>query len=324
MKYLALGAAAFTLAASGSLYARGESLADPPKSSERVAGRVLPATESHAPNDDRDRIPDRAEAEERLVRDMAARDKKGRSGAAAQSSQSPPQDIRLDSRRTEIALSRQVDHRRPGLHQSHPARGTGDLFQQARSALIGGCPPRLSRKNDGCVPSGQPDDRRSVFGTTYRPGVFGYSGYEEGRYAYDDGYLLRLSDSGSVASYLPLLGGALTGGRHWPEAYRSYPVPDYYVDFYGLGGPDSYRYADDIIYRIDPESATIQSVAALLTGDSFIVGDPVPAGYDIYNVPYPYREQYSDTYRTNYRYSDGHIYGIDPATGLVSSMIDLV
>ncbi|UVI40457.1 hypothetical protein [Qipengyuania spongiae] len=318
MKYLALGAAAITLAASGSLYARGESLAGPPKSSVRIAGRVLPDNESHAPNDARDRIPDRPEAGDRLVRDMAAKDNKGR----AQSLQSLPQDIRLDSGRTEIVISREVDRRMPRLRQSRPAKGTGNLFQQARFALIGGCPPRLSREDDGCAPAGR--DRRSVFGTTYRPQLFGYSGYEEGRYVYDDGYLLRLSDTGSVASHLPLLGGALTGGRPWPEAYRSYPVPDYYVDFYGLGGPDSYRYADDVIYRIDPESATIQSVAALLTGDRFIVGNPGPEGYDIYNVPYPYREQYSDTSRTNYRYSDGHIYGIDPTTGLVSSIVDLI
>lgn len=324
MKYLALGAAAFTLAASGSLCARSGSLDDPQQPGERVEDRILSAFKDNAPNDDLNRIPGQPEAGDRLLGDRAVRDTDRPSGAVAQPRQALPRDVRLESGTIPARILREADRRMPRLRQARASSGTGDLFQQARSALIGGCPPRLARTDDGCVSAGQTGNRRSVFGTTYRPRLFGYSGYEEGRYAYNDGYLLRLSDTGSVASYLPLLGGALAGGRPWPDAYRRYPVPDYYVDFYGLGGPDSYRYADDVIYRIDPQSATIQSVAALLTGDRFIVGNPAPEGYDIYNVPYPYREQYSDTSRTNYRYSDGHIYGIDPTSGLVSSIVDLI
>ncbi|GMM93293.1 hypothetical protein [Qipengyuania sp. MTN3-11] len=163
-----------------------------------------------------------------------------------------------------------------------------------------------------------------MFGTSYRPRYFGYSGFDDGPYYYDDGYLLQLGNDGGIASYLPLLGGALALGNIWPKSYESYRVPDYYVDYYGLGGPESYRYADDVIYRVDPGTSAIQSIAALLTGDEFVVGQPAPAGYDVYNVPYSQRDRYYDTPQAQYRYSDGYVYEIDPTTQIVSAAIDLL
>ena len=142
--------------------------------------------------------------------------------------------------------------------------------------------------------------------------------------SYDDGYLLRPASDGGIAGYIPLLGGALAIGNQWPSSYSSHSVPDYYVDYYDLGPRDSYRYADNVIYRVNPSDSAIQSVVALLTGDDFTIGEPMPSGYDVYNVPYPYRDRYNDSDDAWYRYSDGYVYQIDPQTQLISAAIDLL
>ena len=150
----------------------------------------------------------------------------------------------------------------------------------ARS-IVNGCPPGLAKKRNGCTPPGQMNERSPVFGYTYRPSLFGLSHYGSGRYYYDDGYLFRLGSNGGIAGYIPLLGGALAIGNAWPNSYASYDLPDYYVDYYNLGDPRSYRYADNVVYRVDRETAAITSIAALLTGDNFTVGQPMPLGYDV-------------------------------------------
>lgn len=201
----------------------------------------------------------------------------------------------------------------------------GWLAQDRSRGLIDGCPPGLAKKRNGCNPPGQVRDRyeRSLFGFAYRPSLFGLSSYRPGNYHYNEGYLVRYGDDG-IAGWIPLLAGALGVGNVWPSGYRSYEVPDYYVDYYDLGGPDRYRYADNVIYRVDAEDAAITSVAALITGDEFTVGQPMPSGYDVYNVPNGYRDRYYDTPEYMYRYSDGYVYRIDPETRLVAAAIDLL
>lgn len=193
----------------------------------------------------------------------------------------------------------------------------------ARS-IVNGCPPGLAKKRNGCTPPGQMNERSPVFGYTYRPSLFGLSHYGSGRYYYDDGYLFRLGNNGGIAGYIPLLGGALAIGNAWPNSYTSYDLPDYYVDYYNLGDPRSYRYADNVVYRVDPETAAITSIAALLTGDNFTVGQPMPLGYDVYNVPYAYRDRYYDTPDAHYRYADGYVYQVDPETQLIAAAINLL
>lgn len=198
-------------------------------------------------------------------------------------------------------------------------RGARQSFDVAAVRLgpIDGCPPGLAKKNNGCMPPGLAKQR------LYQPGWWGLTGLGGGRYVYDDGYLLRL-DGDRVASYVPLLGGALSPGNIWPSMYAPVAVPEYYADYYDLGPPDSYRYADDVLYRVDPSTSAITSIAALLTGDNFQIGSPLPPGYDVYNVPYPYRSQYLDGPDARYRYSDGYIYQVDPTTQLVTAAIDLL
>jgi len=190
--------------------------------------------------------------------------------------------------------------------------------------LINGCPPGLAKKNNGCQPPGLAKQDAGYNGGYYNPSWFGYSPSQSGRYYYDDGYLYRMNDGGSVLGYIPLLGGALSVGNPWPNYYQPVQVPDYYVDYYNLGAPNSYRYADDVLYRVDPQSDAITSIAALLTGDQFSVGQRMPAGYDVYNVPYAYRDDYLDGPDANYRYADGYVYEVDPTTQLIQAAIQLL
>jgi hypothetical protein len=187
--------------------------------------------------------------------------------------------------------------------------------------LIVGCPPGLARKDNGCMPPGQ--------ARKYRPEYVRYDylwdrrddGY---RYRYDDGYLYRYNPQGSMMGYLPLLGGALSLGNVWPAQYQYTAAPAYYTDYYRLNDRYDYRYADGVLYGLDPQTQAIGQVAALLTGQSWNVGQAMPSGYDVYNVPYGYRDRYYDTPEHLYRYSDGYVYQVDPTTQLVQAAIQLL
>jgi hypothetical protein len=105
-----------------------------------------------------------------------------------------------------------------------------------------------------------------------------------------------------------------------PSAYNYYNVPNQYRSLY-YDTPDyNYWYAPGAIYQYDPSSSMITSVAALLS-PGFTVGQPLPMGYDVYNVPYAYRSTYYDTPNAMYRYNNGYIYQVDPATMLVSAIV---
>lgn len=197
----------------------------------------------------------------------------------------------------------------------YAANGTGLV------RLAGGCPPGLAAKHNGCMPPGLAKPRRGFWSELDRPAWWGLGGLAAGQYLYDDGYLIRYDDDG-VEGWLPLLGGALAPGQIWPSSYEPVELPDYYETYYGLG--PSYRSYDDVLYRVDPETSAITSVAALLTGDPFAVGQPLPSGYDVYNVPYDYRDEYVDGPEAQYRYSDGYVYQVDPQTQLIAAAIELL
>jgi hypothetical protein len=190
-----------------------------------------------------------------------------------------------------------------------------------RRADYTGCPPGLARKYNGCTPPGLDRAPQRAWGA---PDWY-FGDYDRSyRYRYSDGYMLRLGSGTQVLGFIPLLAGALSVGQAWPATYQSVPLPDYYDSYYGLGPADSYRYYDDTIYRVNPGNSTIESVAALLTGNQFDIGQPMPAGYDVYNVPYDYRDQYVDGPDAEYRYSDGYIYQVDPTTRLIQAAIELL
>lgn len=196
-------------------------------------------------------------------------------------------------------------------------RENGGLFfaKQNRAGnprLIEGCPPGLAKKRNGCQPPGQQAKKR------IDPGLFGLSG---NGLSYRDGYIVRYDEDG-ISSYVPLLGGALSIGEPWPGEFGVARVPDYLRAYFNLG--DSYRYYDDTLYRLDPDSGAITSVAGLVTGDDIAVGEPMPPGYDVYNVPVGYRDRYRDRPDADFRYSDGYIYEVDPQTRLVEAAIRLL
>jgi len=193
------------------------------------------------------------------------------------------------------------------------------LSRDRGRGLIAGCPPGLAKKNNGCLPPGQ---ARRIERARYD--YLWASRDDAYNYRYDDGYLYRLNRQGSLLGYVPVLGGALSIGNAWPGQYDYQPVPRSFATYYGLTDRYQYRYADGAVYGLDPRTQAIRQVTALLTGQQINVGQPMPSGYDVYNVPYDYRARYPDTADARYRYNDGQVYQIDPTTQLVQAVIQLL
>lgn len=140
-------------------------------------------------------------------------------------------------------------------------------------------------------------------------------------YRYDDGYVYRIdAGSGYVEDVIPLLDRGYGLGQMLPAGYSYYNVPYQYRDYY-YDTPDYYyRYAPGAIYQVDRNSQLITAISSLLTG-GLSVGQPLPPAYSVYNVPLSYRDRYYDTPNSWYRYSDGYIYQVDPATQLITAMV---
>jgi hypothetical protein len=153
---------------------------------------------------------------------------------------------------------------------------------------------------------------------------YGYRDYyrdtSDSWYRYNDGYIYDVDPrSRIIRSSYPIYDDnyAFGVGQPWPIAYPDYNVPYGYRDMYVDTPQWHYRYVDGGIYQVDPQTRMIQALVALVTGDPFVVGQPMPVGYSAYNVPIDYRERYYDTADANYRYSNGVVYRVDPITGLV-------
>ena len=105
-----------------------------------------------------------------------------------------------------------------------------------------------------------------------------------------------------------------------PSSYDYYNVPYQYRSVYPASASNGYWYAPGAIYQYDQSSSLITSVAALLS-PGMTIGQPLPMGYNTYNVPYGYRTQYVDTANDWYRYNNGYIYRVDPTTQVVSAIV---
>jgi hypothetical protein len=200
------------------------------------------------------------------------------------------------------------------------------------TGLIEGCPPGLWAKNNGCLPPGQ---ARKLVGQAV-PAALGaallpqayrswYPDDEEYFYRLDDGYVYRIDrDRNLVDGFFPLVTdwtGAYYVGAAYPQDYLGYyNVPVQYRPWYS-DGDDYYRYADGAIYRVDRQQGLIESIVSLLAGD-LAIGQRLPAGYDMYNVPIDYRDRYVDGPDAWYRYNDGYIYQVDPTTRLVQAIVE--
>ena len=236
----------------------------------------------------------------------------------------PDKALKAEAKRQERLARGGFDDRSDGFFDD------GDFVGTSR-----GCPPGLARKNNGCLPPGQ---AKKVFGVGDRIQPAWFSGFtipqtyqplytdtDDYYFRYDDdGYIYRVDrDTNLISGLIPLLGGGFAVGQPLPAGYDIYNVPLQYRDLYQDTDEHYFRYGDNAIYQVDAESGIIESIVALLAGD-LNVGQALPMGYDAYNVPLPYRDQYYDTDDHLYRYGDGNIYQVDAKTQIIQAIVEML
>lgn len=206
--------------------------------------------------------------------------------------------------------------------------------KQAKAARRDGgqgqfCPPGLAEKDNGCLPPGQA--KRDPTAPPFASGVRGYDVPLNYRALYGDKRDFRYDSSGDihridrrtnkVSAVIPLLGGSLSPAQTLPAGYDVYNVPQHYRSTFKDSDDVNYRYGDNAIYQVNPQTKMIDGVAALLSKDNFNLGAALPSGYDSYNVPLQLRSQYPDTGETLHRYANGNIYQVDAKTRVIESVI---
>lgn len=159
----------------------------------------------------------------------------------------------------------------------------------------------------------------SFYPASYGAG-YGY-GYDNLCNRYANGVIYQVDcGTGLVEDVVPMYAGGYGVGQMIPSAYSTYNVPMQYRSMYYPADDYSYWYAPGAIYQYDTSSSLITSVAALMA-PGFTVGQPLPAGYNMYNVPMAYRSTYYDTPNAWYRYNNGYVYQVDPTTQLVTAVV---
>lgn len=211
---------------------------------------------------------------------------------------------------------------------------------RARALGREGCPAGLARQNRYCMPPGQLR-KAQLIGQRLPFSSLAYNVPERYRYRFsdDDRWLYRYDDAGFVYRFdrrsslvnavYPLFGNNLLIGEPLPLGYEVYNVPLAYRGYFPDTSDHYYRYDDGAIYRVDSGTNLVEGIVALLTGGvgglgGLGVGDPLPTGYDAYNVPLDYRDRYVDNDQAWYRYADGAIYQVDPETRLIQEVISLL
>lgn len=151
--------------------------------------------------------------------------------------------------------------------------------------------------------------------------------YDTPDYFYrNDGYGIYQVDGSTqlITALVSLLMGQSPGiGQMLPASYSAYNVPiDYRANYYDTDD-NWYRYGDGFIYQMDPYSRMVEARYPIYS-DNYYVGEPWPAAYPDYNVPYAYRSTYYDTPQYQYRYANNGIYQVDPTTQLIKTLVALV
>ncbi|MEO7814874.1 MAG: hypothetical protein ABIR87_05450 [Sphingomicrobium sp.] len=218
-------------------------------------------------------------------------------------------------------------------HDDDRGRFATRRFNDGFGGFANGCPPGLAKKDNGCLPPGQAKKLlgarlQNNFANSLLPYQYRSWYRDDGEHFFrsGDGFIYRVNRSNDlVDGIIPLFSGGDYYGRGdtWPSDYNFYNVPYQYRDYYADTGAYNYRYGDGAIYRLNTGSGVVDSIVALLAGD-LGVGQQLPQGYDVYNVPLQYRDRYSDTADNLYRYNDGYIYQVDPKTRLISAVIDAI
>jgi hypothetical protein len=226
-----------------------------------------------------------------------------------------------------MALPSNVAYLYPDTPDYYYRYGDGYLYQVDRgSSLVNALLPLLG---GGFLPGSYlPNYYMSspYYGmNSYFPSAYGfnsfYPDYGNNCYRYGNGVIYEVDCfTGLVENVIPMYAGGYGVGQLLPSSYGYYNVPYQYRSMY-YNTPDyNYWYAPGAIYQYDPGSSMITSVAALLS-PGFTIGQPLPLGYNAYNVPYAYRSTYYDTPNAWYRYNNGYIYQVDPMTQLVTAIV---
>ena len=114
----------------------------------------------------------------------------------------------------------------------------------------------------------------------------------------------------------------MIGQRVSRDRFR--PVPDDWLYRFRDESDFYYLYDDDgFIYRVARETNFVSTIIPLFASN-LLVGQPLPIGYDTYNLPVPYRDHYIDDDEYLYRYDDGAIYRVDNETRLIDSVVALL
>ena len=139
-------------------------------------------------------------------------------------------------------------------------------------------------------------------------------------YRYGDGFIYQVDPySRRIEERYPLYADNYMIGQPWPVAYPGYNVPYAYRDTYYDTPQNHYRYANGGIYQVDPTTQLITALVALVSGQNFNIGQPMPSGYSAYNVPFAYRDRWYDNDDDYYRYANGYVYEIDKSSGLIEN-----
>ena len=208
----------------------------------------------------------------------------------------------------------------PATSNSFFEFGNGFAFQVDRQTqLIDALFPLLG---GGFVPG---SFLPSPYMNSFVPASFGfnsfYPDYGNTCYRYGNGVIYQVDCfSGFVENVIPMYAGGYGVGQLLPSAYNYYNVPMQYRSLYYPTADYSYWYAPGAIYQYNPSNSLITSVAALMS-PGFTIGQPLPVGYGMYNVPLAYRSTYFDTPDAWYRYNNGYIYQVDPTSQLVTAVV---
>ncbi len=218
------------------------------------------------------------------------------------------------------ALPNSVRYLYPDTPDYYYRYGDGYLYRVDRgSNLIAALLPLLA---GGYMPGSY---LPNYYMSSYVPAYYGlnsfYPDFGNTCYRYGYGVVYEVDCfTGFVEDVIPLYAGGYGVGQILPSAYSTYNVPYQYRSMYYNTSAYGYYYAPGAIYQYDPRSSLITSVAALMS-PGFTVGQRLPVGYGVYNVPYGYRTTYYDTPNAWYRYNNGYIYRVDPATQLVAAVV---
>jgi hypothetical protein len=217
-------------------------------------------------------------------------------------------------------LPQQLGYLYPDTPDYYYRYGDGYLYQVDRGTnLIASLLPLIG---GGYVPG---QYLPQPYMASYVPDYYGlnsfYPDYGGVCNRYADGVIYEVDcATGYVQDVIPMYAGGYGVGQVLPSAYSYYNVPLQYRSVY-YDTPDyGYWYAPGAIYQYNQGTNLITSVAALMA-PGFTVGQPLPVGYDAYNVPYDYRATYYDTPTAWYRYNNGYIYQVDPVTQIVTAVV---